>query len=174
MSSSLPASVARRARLFCIRVHAGEKRDNGVPFYTHPLGVAERLRQHRVNDPEVLAAAYLHDVLERSEITQQQLADEFGEVVAGIVEEVTDRGAKDRTFDQKQRDLAEQARQLSDKAKLVRMADRLDKLVYKRNRPPEERRPYAEASTGLLEAMRPWPSLYLGESVQRAIQACLR
>ena len=43
MSTGLPASLARRARLFCIRVHSGEKRDNGVPFYTHPLGVAERV-----------------------------------------------------------------------------------------------------------------------------------
>lgn len=174
MSTGLPASLARRARLFCIRVHSGEKRDSGVPFYTHPLGVAERLRQHRINDPEVLAAAYLHDVLERSDLTRQQLADEFGESVAAIVEEVTDRGEKDRSFEQKQDDIIRQARLLSDKAKLVRMADRLDKLVEKKNLPPEERQPYGRATAELLEALRPWPSVYLGESVSRAIQACLR
>jgi GTP diphosphokinase / guanosine-3',5'-bis(diphosphate) 3'-diphosphatase len=138
------------------------------------LGVAERLRQHRINDPETLAAAYLHDVLERTDITRQQLADEFGESVAAIVDEVTDRGAEDRTFDQKQHDIVEQARRLSDKAKLVRMADRLDKLVYKKNLPAEERQPYAKASAQVLEALRPWPSVYLGESVGRAIQTCLK
>lgn len=174
MSTATPGSLARRARLFCIRVHSADKASSGVPFYTHPLGVAERLRQHRINDPVVLAAAYLHDVLERTDITRQQLADEFGEPVAAIVEEVTDRGSPDRTFEQKQSDLVEQARCLSDKAKLVRMADRLDKLVQKKTLPPQDRHPYARASDQLLDAMRPWPSIYLGESIQRAIQTLLR
>jgi (p)ppGpp synthase/HD superfamily hydrolase len=173
MSTGGTGSLARRARLFCIRVHAGEKRQDGVPFYTHPLGVAERLRQHRINDPEVLAAAYLHDVLERTDVTREELVDEFGETVAAIVEEVTDRGGPDRTFDQRQHDLVQQARRLSEKAKLVRMADRLDKLVQKKTLSPEQRQPYARASTVLLDAMRPWPSLQLGESIQRAIQLCM-
>jgi (p)ppGpp synthase/HD superfamily hydrolase len=160
--------------LYCIRAHSTDKRHNGVPFYTHPLGVAERLRQHRINDPEVLAAAYLHDVLERTDITREQLAEEFGERVAAIVEEVTDRGSADRTFEQKQADLITQARTLSDKAKLVRMADRLDKLVHKKGLSPEQREPYARASAQLLEAMRPWPSLFLGETIQRTIQTLLR
>lgn len=174
MSTATPGSLARRARLFCIRVHSVEKRPSGVPFYTHPLGVAERLRQHRISDPVLLAAAYLHDVLERTDVTRQQLADEFGAPVAAIVEEVTDRGAPDRSFEQRQGDLIEQARHLSDNAKLVRMADRLDKLVYKKTLPPDERYPYARASAQLLEAMRPWPSIFLGESIQRVIQTLLR
>lgn len=174
MSTGSPGSLARRARLFCIRVHSSQKRQTGVPFFTHPLGVAERLRQHRINDPEVLAAAYLHDVLERTDITRQQLADEFGEPVTSIVEEVTDRGPPDRSFEQKQEDLVAQARNLSDKAKLVRMADRLDKLVNKKDLGLDERQSYARASARLLEAMRPWPSLFLGESIQRTIQTLLR
>jgi (p)ppGpp synthase/HD superfamily hydrolase len=73
------------------RAHAGQLRrgSDGHPFIDHPVAVAEMLVKHRYPD-EVLAAALLHDVVEKSEIELPELRERFGEVVAGLVEAMTE------------------------------------------------------------------------------------
>lgn len=55
-----------------------------MPFIEHPVAVAERLARHGYSE-DVLAAALLHDVIEKSETDRDDLEDTFGEVVAGLV-----------------------------------------------------------------------------------------
>ncbi|HEX3324013.1 MAG TPA: HD domain-containing protein [Solirubrobacterales bacterium] len=73
------------------RAHAGQLRrgSDGHPFIDHPVAVAEILVKHRCPD-EVLAAALLHDVVEKSEIEAPELRERFGDVVANLVEAMTE------------------------------------------------------------------------------------
>jgi (p)ppGpp synthase/HD superfamily hydrolase len=71
--------------------HAGQLRrgSDGRPFIEHPLAVAERLAGHRYGD-EVLAAALLHDVVEKSETGIDEVRARFGETVGDLVEAMTE------------------------------------------------------------------------------------
>jgi (p)ppGpp synthase/HD superfamily hydrolase len=74
------------------RAHAGQIRSgssDGMPFIEHPIAVAERLAARRFED-EVLAAALLHDVVEKSEVEMAEIRDRFGERVATLVEALTE------------------------------------------------------------------------------------
>lgn len=81
-----------RAALEKARVaHQGQVRNGsgGMPYVEHPMTVAARLEEHGYRD-EVLAAALLHDVVEDSETTLDELRELFGEDVAGLVGALTD------------------------------------------------------------------------------------
>ncbi len=73
------------------RVHAGQLRrgSDGHPYIDHPVAVAEILIKHRHPD-EVVAAGLLHDVVEKSEIEVAELRERFGDVVADLVEALTE------------------------------------------------------------------------------------
>jgi (p)ppGpp synthase/HD superfamily hydrolase len=73
------------------RAHAGQLRrgSDGKPFIEHPLAVAERLVEQRYAD-EVLAAALLHDVVEKSETSIGEVRAQFGETVGDLVEAMTE------------------------------------------------------------------------------------
>lgn len=71
--------------------HAGQVRNGsgGMPYVEHPITVAARLDEHGYGE-EVLAAALLHDVVEDSETTLDELREKFGAEVAGYVGALTD------------------------------------------------------------------------------------
>jgi (p)ppGpp synthase/HD superfamily hydrolase len=71
--------------------HAGQVRNGsgGRPYIEHPLAVAERVAEAGYDD-EVLAAALLHDVVEDSELTVEQLRERFGAAVAELVDVLSD------------------------------------------------------------------------------------
>jgi (p)ppGpp synthase/HD superfamily hydrolase len=71
--------------------HAGQTRNGsgGMPYAEHPMRVATILDEHGY-DEGVLAAALLHDVVEDSETTLDELREKFGETVAGLVGAMTD------------------------------------------------------------------------------------
>jgi (p)ppGpp synthase/HD superfamily hydrolase len=71
--------------------HAGQLRrgSDGHPFIDHPVAVAEILIKHRYPD-EVVAAGLLHDVVEKSETEVADVRERFGDVVAGLVEALTE------------------------------------------------------------------------------------
>jgi len=76
--------------------HAGQTRNGsgGMPYIEHPITVAARLEELGYRD-EVLAAALLHDVVEDSDRTLDELREKFGEDVAGMVGALTDDEALD-------------------------------------------------------------------------------
>lgn len=69
-------------------LHEGQKRDSGEPYIIHPIRTAEILIRFRM-DPSVIKGALLHDVLEDTDISKQDLVDKFGDEVAALVEGVT-------------------------------------------------------------------------------------
>lgn len=78
----------KRAYEFAEKSHDGQKRATGEPYIEHPLAVACILADLKL-DATTIAAALLHDVIEDTGITYKQMADEFGEEVATLVEGVT-------------------------------------------------------------------------------------
>src|ERR671932_219027 len=68
--------------------HRGQTRKSGEPFVYHPLSTAAVLAELRL-DPTTIAAALLHDVLEDTGVTKEELAARFGDEVAEIVDGVT-------------------------------------------------------------------------------------
>lgn len=73
---------------YAFKMHEGQKRKSGDPYIVHPTSVAITLCNYRV-DPNTIAAGLLHDVLEDTETTYEELKEKFGEEVADIVEGVT-------------------------------------------------------------------------------------
>jgi len=85
-----PESVAeiRDACLFGTKAHAGQYRKSGEPYITHPIAVAKLLGEVHF-DQATLMAAILHDVVEDTRYTQDDIARQFGAEVADLVDGVT-------------------------------------------------------------------------------------
>ncbi|MFC6841869.1 RelA/SpoT family protein [Xanthomonas theicola] len=90
-ASYLPAEqipLLRRAWEVGAAAHAGQTRKSGEPYITHPVAVAGLLAELGL-DVEALIAAILHDTIEDTPLTRAELAAEFGEAVAELVDGVT-------------------------------------------------------------------------------------
>jgi GTP diphosphokinase / guanosine-3',5'-bis(diphosphate) 3'-diphosphatase len=81
-------SLIRKAWEFCVQHHAGQMRASGEPYIIHPLEVAEVLAEMKM-DATAIAAGLLHDSVEDTPATNEEIADGFGDQVAHIVEGVT-------------------------------------------------------------------------------------
>jgi (p)ppGpp synthase/HD superfamily hydrolase len=81
------------AARFAKAAHAGQKRFHGAPYFSHPRAVARLLKGRA---PETLAAAYLHDVVEDTPVTRNDIEATFGGRVAALVDAVTKRAGEER------------------------------------------------------------------------------
>ncbi len=81
-------SLIRKAWDFCVQHHSGQMRASGEPYIIHPLEVAEVLVEMKL-DATAIAAALLHDAVEDTPATSEEIAVGFGDQVAHIVEGVT-------------------------------------------------------------------------------------
>ncbi|MBM3423372.1 MAG: bifunctional (p)ppGpp synthetase/guanosine-3',5'-bis(diphosphate) 3'-pyrophosphohydrolase [Chlorobi bacterium] len=82
-------SLVQRAFFMCYRAHEGEKRASGEPYFYHPVEVATIMLEELPLDDVSVAAALLHDVIEDSGYTYDDIAAELGSDVADIVEGLT-------------------------------------------------------------------------------------
>ncbi|XP_026793559.3 guanosine-3',5'-bis(diphosphate) 3'-pyrophosphohydrolase MESH1 isoform X2 [Pangasianodon hypophthalmus] len=127
MSSELPLLL--EAISFAAEKHRNQRRKDpdATPYINHPIGVA-RILSHEggITDIEVLQAALLHDTIEDTDTTFEELEAMFGNKVARIVQEVTD----DKTLPKQERKLLQvkHALHCSHQAKLVKLADKLYNL----------------------------------------------
>ena len=80
--------VIRRACDWAQRAHAGQQRHSGEPFFQHALAAANILVSLRL-DHETIAAALLHDVIEDTPVTFQEIEASFGLRIAKLVDGVT-------------------------------------------------------------------------------------
>lgn len=80
--------LIRKAFEFAEKKHTGQKRDSGEDFIQHPLNVAYILAELKLDD-DTIAAALLHDVLEDTGITLQEMNKEFGSTITNLVDGVT-------------------------------------------------------------------------------------
>ncbi|MEV8338339.1 bifunctional (p)ppGpp synthetase/guanosine-3',5'-bis(diphosphate) 3'-pyrophosphohydrolase [Leucobacter sp. NPDC077196] len=81
-------TVIERAYVVSERAHRGQKRRSGEPYITHPIAVAQILAELGIA-PVVIAAALLHDTVEDTEYTLEQLTIDFGEEITMLVDGVT-------------------------------------------------------------------------------------
>jgi len=80
--------LVKRAFVIARDAHEGQSRSSGEPYITHPVAVASIIAEMRL-DHEAVMAALLHDVIEDTPYTEEQLKEEFGASVAEIVEGVS-------------------------------------------------------------------------------------
>jgi GTP pyrophosphokinase len=160
----LPAATVaqlRRAVVFALAHHGGQRRPTGAPYQEHLLeALGVLVRGAGVTDPEVLSASVLHDVVEDTACTPADLAAAFGGRVADLVGWVTipqpaagqDKAAVKDTY---LRGLRHAPRD----AVLVKLADRASNVQTLRNLPPAKQRSYyAQTVRHIipLAATEPW------------------
>ncbi|WP_115716971.1 bifunctional GTP diphosphokinase/guanosine-3',5'-bis pyrophosphate 3'-pyrophosphohydrolase [Gallaecimonas mangrovi] len=85
-----PAQVdlIRQAYVLARDAHEGQSRTSGEPYITHPVAVTGILADMRL-DHETLCAALMHDTIEDTPVTKEQIAEQFGDAVAELVEGVS-------------------------------------------------------------------------------------
>jgi guanosine-3',5'-bis(diphosphate) 3'-pyrophosphohydrolase len=110
---------------FAAEKHRYQKRKDleATPYINHPIAVAETLRIHGVTDEDVLVAALLHDTIEDTDTTSEEVSEAFGEGVLGIMLEMTDDKSSPKL---RRKELQiEHASELSKGARLVKLADKI-------------------------------------------------
>src|SRR5262245_31548747 len=128
-----PKDVARLAEAyrFSEAAHAGQTRQSGDPYISHPLAVAEILADWHL-DGQTLMAALLHDVTEDTSVTKDEISDTFGRPVAELVDGVSklDRiefqSAEDAQAENFRKMLLAMARDV--RVILIKLADRLHNM----------------------------------------------
>ena len=103
----LPHPLIDSALNFAARAHDGQRRKStDVPYLVHPVGVMLVLIECDETEPELLAAALLHDTIEDTKVTLDQLHATFGERVAMIVEGCSEPDKKDTWEHRKEHTIA--------------------------------------------------------------------
>ena len=134
------------------------KDPDASPYINHPIALANVLaNEGAVEDVVVLAAAVLHDTIEDTETTAPELVAAFGLEIAGVVLEVTD----DKTLSKETRKQAQidHAADLSHRAKLVKLADKICNVRDVASSPPadwplERRQDYFDWAKKVVDRMR--------------------
>lgn len=85
----------RRALIYAREAHSGQKDDGGNDYMVHCCQVAELISIVLPLEEDLICAAYLHDTIEDTEITFQDIQENFGREVAELVHEVTHEGKKE-------------------------------------------------------------------------------
>lgn len=120
--------MLQEAIKFAVERHRGQvRKGTNIPYALHPLNVGYLLLQHGCAE-EVAAAGFLHDTLEDTATTPEELRQRFGERVAWLVQQVTET---DRTqpWEIRKQHTLEHLRQVGDRdVLLVACADKLDNL----------------------------------------------
>jgi len=138
-STKTGLELVLKATEFAARKHKDQRRKDAdaSPYINHPIALARILADEGgIDDPDVLAAAILHDTIEDTDTTRNELAGQFGDLIAGIVVEVSDtkwlqKGSRKRLQITK-------TAKASHAAKLVKLADKIANLRDIISSPPTE------------------------------------
>src|SRR5579863_3648761 len=139
--------LLNRAYVFAMKAHGSQTRASGDPYFSHPLEVAAILTELKVDDATI-AAAMLHDTIEDTAVTRDEVDKAFGEEIGGLVDGLTKLGKLDVVT--KHAEQAENFRKLllavADDARvlLVKLADRLHNMRTLEFMPAEKRARIAE------------------------------
>ncbi len=132
-----------RAYKLAEAAHEGQMRSSGEKYITHPLSVASILLDYCM-DTDTICAALMHDVVEDTEITLDEIRKEFGEDVAMMVDGVTKIGQV--PLNTKEEQQAENIRKIliamsrDIRVIIIKLADRLHNMRTLYARPPEKQR----------------------------------
>ena len=153
-------AIVLEALGFAAHKHRDQRRKDAAasPYINHPIALANALvREGGVSEPEVIAAALLHDTVEDTKTTPAELGAAFGERVRRIVEEVTDDKSLPKA--ERKRLQIEHAATLSREAKLVKLADKICNLRDMAEHPPASwdlarRREYFDWAKAVIDRLR--------------------
>lgn len=138
-----PDGFIARAWRFAEKAHTGQKRKTGDPFFNHLLATADILASWHLDDASI-AAGLLHDAVEDTPITMEELKKEFGEEIAFLVGGVTKLGRiKYRGADEaKVENLRKMILAISEDLRVVfvKLADRLHNMRTLKALPPQKQR----------------------------------
>lgn len=137
--NSEPIGVFVKAVAFAADKHRTQRRKDAdaSPYINHPIALANVLaNEGGVTDVVVLSAAVLHDTIEDTNTTTEELSAIFGEKITATVLDVTDDKSLDKHV-RKQRQI-EHAPHISKEAKLVKLADKICNLRDILASPPED------------------------------------
>lgn len=124
-------ALVQKAYVYAAAAHAGQTRLSGEPYLSHPLEVANTLAHLRLDDATIVAGL-LHDTVEDTKATIEDIDDNFGEEVADIVDGVTKISLM--TFESKEEQQAENIRKMilamseDIRVLIVKLADRLHNM----------------------------------------------
>ena len=149
-----------KALAFAAHKHRDQRRKDAEasPYINHPIALADVLvNEAGITDVEVLCAALLHDTVEDTATTHEELVDAFGSRIARTVAEVTDDKRLSKA--ERKRLQIEHAPHLSREAKLVKLADKLCNLRDVAERPPagwplERRQEYFDWAKRVIDGLR--------------------
>ena len=130
-------SLVTKAMEFAADKHRGQSRkdEKNTPYINHPISLAHLLSDvGEITDANVIAAALLHDTVEDTDATIDEIGDVFGNKIMNIVREVTDD--KSLPSPERKRLQIENAAHISHEAKLVKLADKICNLQDMILRPP--------------------------------------
>jgi (p)ppGpp synthase/HD superfamily hydrolase len=154
------SELVRKAALFARRAHEGQlRRNSGLPYIVHPERVAKRAQELEGATEELVAAAWLHDVVEDGGIGLPAIRQEFGSAVAELVSWLTNipQGPGESRASWKKR-ICVRLAAAPREAKRLKMLDRIDNLWDADPDPKHEkahaaRRLYASESRDLEAAI---------------------
>jgi len=149
-----------RAASFAAHKHRNQRRKDvdASPYINHPLGLARVLAEEGgITDPATICAALLHDTIEDTDTTQEELESEFGAEIRALVQEVTDDKSLPKV--ERKRAQVEHAAHISDKAKRVKLADKICNLRDVASTPPvnwplDRRREYFDWAKSVIDNLR--------------------
>ena len=123
--------LIEKAYRYSKRMHDGQARKSGDPYFIHPASVSGIIAEMRLDTASV-CAALLHDVVEDTDVTEKDIEQQFGEEVSFLVDGVTKLGKvnfhskEDRQAESFRKMLVAMARDI--RVLLVKLADRLDNM----------------------------------------------
>jgi guanosine-3',5'-bis(diphosphate) 3'-pyrophosphohydrolase len=137
MENSDALAAILKALHFAADKHRDQRRKDieASPYINHPIEVAELVaRVGGINDPVTLQGAILHDTIEDTKTTPEELEAAFGPEVRRLVEEVTDDTSLPKA--ERKRLQIEQAPHISDRARIVKLADKIANVRSVTQTPP--------------------------------------
>ena len=124
----MDTSLLDRAIEFAVRSHSGtERRGKGFPYIVHPME-AMAIVATMSSDQEILAAAALHDVVEDTEVTLDEIRSLFGERIAFLVDTESDRLGEGFDWRARKEDSLRRLKQASRDEKIVALGDKLSNM----------------------------------------------
>ena len=128
----LNTELLDRAIIFAVKAHAGtERRGKGYPYIVHPLEAVEIVATMTA-DQELLAAAALHDTVEDTDVTVEQIRAEFGERIASLVADESDEMpaglTEEESWHARKRAAIDRLSKASHDGKIVALGDKLSNM----------------------------------------------